>query len=201
MTGRSFQTMSFENEDDLYRLLYCAYWVGTGCDAPYEIFERTLRKNPKYLSQAIYQISHYNTLSRQFSVLTPVVEKDSDEEGSTPSFMGDIAAHLVVEGGLDARYVMRDMTIEDMLLFIKAIDNKQRQTAESQRMWTYISILPHVDKKKLKTPQNLIMFPWEVESRKQEAEKATEELKAEFEAFMRGGAPNLLKTETQKNGK
>jgi hypothetical protein len=103
--------------------------------------------------------------------------------------MGDIAARLIVMGGMDARYVMREMTVEDMLMFVKALDDKQRQEAESQRLWTYLSMLPHVDGKKLNTPQKLLMFPWEVETRVKEVQQVTAELKAEFESFMRSTTP------------
>lgn len=200
MTGRSFQSMNFDDEDDLHRLLYCAYLVGTGCCYSYDSFEKAIKTNRKHLSRAIRQISRYNSLTQQFSVLTPTAASTSDEDSSTLPFIGDIAARLVVDGGLDARYVMREMTIEDMLLFIKALDEKQRQAAESQRLWTYISILPHIDRKKLESPQKLIVFPWEAEVRKQEAKLAIEELKSEFESFMRGGTPDSLKTESQENG-
>jgi hypothetical protein len=54
-------------------------------------------------------------------------------------------------------------------------------------------MLPHVDGKKLDSPQKLMMFPWEVEKHKQEVKRVTDEARAEFEAFMRGGIPSAPK--------
>lgn len=201
MTGRSFQSIDFNCEDDIHKLLYCAYWVGTSREESYDSFVKTIKANPRHFTRAINQISQHNLLAQQFSALTPVMTGANHEDGAAPPFMGDVAARLVIAGGMDAHYVMRDMTIDDMLLFIKALDDKQRQEAESQRLWTYISILPHIDRKKLKSPQKLIVFPWETAARQQEAIQTIEELKTEFEAFMRGGTPDTLKTETQEDGK
>lgn len=191
LTGRSFQLMNYEDEGDLYKLLYCAYWVATGCEHSFEVFQKTVQQSPKFFNRAIKALTRYNTLASQFASMTPAVQiaDSSEKESQTPPFMGDIAARLIVMGGMDARYVMREMTVEDMLMFVRALDDKQRQEAESQRLWTYLSMLPHVDGKKLNTPQKLLMFPWEMETRVKEVQQVTAELKAEFESFMRSNTP------------
>ena len=193
LTGRSFQSMNFDDEGDLHRLLYCAYWVGTGCDSTFEIFTKTLSVNPRYYTRAMKELTRYNTLAAQFASLAPSVQAETEAEQGDSQFMSDVAARLVIVGGMDARYVMREMSVEDMLLFVKALDDKQRQEMESQRLWTYLAMLPHVDGKKLDSPQKLMMFPWEVEKHKQEVKRVTDEARAEFEAFMRGGIPSAPK--------
>ena len=82
--------------------------------------------------------------------------------------------------------MMQEMTIEDMTLFIKALNEKVRQEEESRRRWTYFSILPHVDGKKLSSPDKMMIFPWEAEQQKREAEKVLQDNKEKFERFMRG---------------
>lgn len=204
LTGRSFRAINLENEEDLCSLLYCAYCVGVGCTSSYEVFSKTMKSNSKLYRRAIKAFTHHNTLTQQFSALTPAMQKSSDNDTNSVqqlSFIGDIAARLVIAGGVDVHYVMRDMTVNDMLLFVKALDDRQRQESEAQRLWTYLSMLPHVDGKKLNTPQKLITFPWEIEERKQEIKRVKEEMYAEFESFMRGGNPASLETKEQDNGK
>ncbi len=192
LTGRSFQSINFENEDDLHRLLYCAYWVETGCITSYDTFAKTMKANPKQFRKALNNLTRYNSLTQQFSGLAPEAHEQTAEDTEMTghlSLISDVATRLIIVGGMDARYVMREMTINDMLLFVRALDDKQRQESESQRLWTYLSMLPHVDGKKLDTPQKLVTFPWEVEERKQELKRVKEELYAEFESFMRGDTP------------
>jgi hypothetical protein len=186
LTGRSFQQMNFEDVADLHRLLYCAYLIGQPNPATFEVFEQTLLGNPRLYKQAINHLSRYNTVSAQFASIKQQPTLTEETEPSAPMLLGDVAARLVVSGGLDAHYVMREMTIEDMLRYVKALDEKQRQQAESQRLWTYLSILPHIDKKKCPSPEKMLPFPWEVEALQEASMRVAEQMKDEFERFMRG---------------
>lgn len=186
LTGRSFQQMNFEDVADLHRLLYCAYLIGQPNPATFEVFEQTLLGNTRLYKQAINHLSRYNTVSAQFASIKQQPTLTEETEPSAPMLLGDVAARLVVSGGLDAHYVMREMTIEDMLRYVKALDEKQRQQAESQRLWTYLSILPHIDKKKCPSPEKMLPFPWEVEALQEASMRVAEQMKDEFERFMRG---------------
>lgn len=187
MTGRSFQRINFEDAADLHKLLYCAYIINRPFSTTFERFETALLSNKRLYKRAINQLSHYNSVSTQFSVLkqAPTIEPD-DDTVDAPIFLGDVTARLVIMGGMDARYVMREMSIEDMMRYVRALDEKQKQENEAARLWTYLSILPHVDKNKLPSPQRLITFPWETEAIRAEAERVAEASREEFEKFMRG---------------
>lgn len=179
--------MDFTSEDDLHRLLYCAHIVGKADDAPaYETFATAIRINKNVYAQAIAALVQYNNVAAQF---TQVLKKvDSEPSETTETTLGDAVARLVVVGGIDPHYAMREMSIEDMLLYVKALDDKQRQEAESSRLWTYIQVAPHIDQKKTPSPQKLYPFPWEVELMKAKAVEIAEQNKEEFEKFMRTGA-------------
>ena len=104
--------------------------------------------------------------------------KEEGEEGETP-YMGDLAA-LLITFGLDAHFVLYEMKLFEIGDYLKAIDEHKKEQMERDRLWTFYTILPHVDHKKLKKPQDLMPFPWE----KEEIEKeALEQLKKDEEMF------------------
>lgn len=178
--------MDFESPDDLCRLLYCARLVANPDEqATYEVFSTALHSNARFYKQAINSLMRYNSIVSQFASITQPAPSATKNETATSPTLGEAVARLIVVGGVDARFVMRDMSIADMLLLVKAIDDKQRQEAESARLWTYISVAPHIDQKKTPTPQKLYPFPWEVEQIKQKAIEVAESSMEEFEAFMR----------------
>ena len=187
LTGRAFQTMDFESPDDLCQLLYCARLVANPDEqATYEVFSTALHSNNRFYKQAITSLMRYNNVVSQFTSTTqPTTAAESDKDSASSPTLGEAVARLIVVGGVDARFVMRDMSIADMLLLVKAIDDKQRQEAESARLWTYISVAPHIDQKKTPNPQKLYPFPWEAEQIKQKAIEVAESSMEEFEAFMR----------------
>lgn len=186
LSGRSFQQMDFANVGDLHRLLYCAYIIDDPTPSTYEVFERALTSNQRLYKSAIGQLSRYSAVSAQFATIERSPSITDDATPDEPLMIGDVAARLVISGGLDAHYVMREMTMEDMLRYVRALDDKQRQEAEAQRLWAYLSILPHVDSRKLNSPAKLIAFPWEVAASKAEAIRIAEQSREEFEQFMRG---------------
>lgn len=196
LTKRSFTTIDFGSVEDLHRLLYCAYIVNGVTDIPtYDVFANAIEGNRRLYAQAIKDVVRYNDVVAQFSA-----QRQEDSASDTPQaenmMLGDVVARLVVAGGIDAHYAMREMSIEDMLLFVKALDDKQRQEAESQRLWAYISVAPHIDTKKTPSPQKLYPFPWEQEAMRKQAAELAASARAEFEDFMR----STPKTNT-KNGK
>lgn len=185
MTQRSFSTIDFGNEEDSQKLLYCSYILGV--DAPPSFSEFQLMLTNKRFSRMFVQaMERYNRFLAQFSAHKEQSATEEQEQ-SHDATIGDIAAKLIVSGGLDARFVMREMLIEDMPMFIKALEDKTRQEEESRRLWTYFSILPHIDSKKCPSPDKMLIFPWEQERQRAEAARVAEENKAEFEKFMRGG--------------
>lgn len=56
-----------------------------------------------------------------------------------------------------------------MPLFIAAYQTNRKELMESDRLWTYLTILPHVDGKKLPSARDLYPFPWEEEEMMEEA--------------------------------
>ena len=66
------------------------------------------------------------------------------------------------------------------------IEEKKKERYTMDRLWTYLGILPQLSKegaRKLKTPDKLFQFPWEVEDRKKKNDKEFDEIKDKMLAF------------------
>ena len=85
--------------------------------------------------------------------------------------MTDFATSLVIDYGMDAKYVMYEMDIWEIEEYFEAVNTHIRKEMELERFWTYIKILPHIDSKKCKSPEALVPFDWERETRKKKAEQ------------------------------
>lgn len=190
MTHRSFRTMDFADEGDNMRLIYCSYIVGQDNPPSYKEFEYLLTQK-RFRSKFTQAMTRYNNFLSQFTAQR--MTEGAGVEQNEDMTIGSIAARLIVSGGIDAQYVMREMSIEDMPIYIEALNDKIKREEESRRMWTYFNILPHIDSKKLKSPEKLVVFSWELERIQEEAKKIAEDSRAEFEAFMRG--EDTIKTE------
>lgn len=117
-------------------------------------------------------------VSDEMAYIDQFKEEVSDKEEKAP-YMGDLAA-LLITFGLDAHFVLYEMKLFEIGDYLKAIDEHKKEQMERDRLWTFYTILPHVDHKKLKKPQDLMPFPWE----KEEIEKeALEQLKKDEEMF------------------
>lgn len=185
MTHRSFRTMDFTDEQDNLRLIYCSYIVGLDFPPTYSEFQTLLSKK-RFMRAFSGAMNRYNKFLSQFMTQKKQVKHTEGVEGEDDITIGSIATRLIVSGGIDARFVMREMTLEDMPMYVEALNEKIRREEESRRHWTYYAILPHVDRTKLNTPEKLYVFPWEVEKIEAKAKRIAEECRAEFEAFMRG---------------
>lgn len=186
MTGRSFLHIDFSDERDMRRLMYCATVVCSPEPFTFEAFEKTL-ENERIATAAIRSISSYNAFVAQFSrkgALEGSVAATSAADNNIT--VGAIASKLIVSAGIDARFVMREMLVEDMPMYIEALNDKLRHEEESRRLWTFYTILPHVNGKKIKTPQKIHIFPWEAEEAERRAREEMVRNEADFRRFMSG---------------
>lgn len=180
MTGRSFSEVDFSNAEDVRRVQYCS--CVAYADEPFTFREFVaMLESRRLAASAARAVARYNDFVSQF---ISAKNAHADENGGriTLPNMGQIAARLIAHG-MDAHFVLDEMTVADLPLYLSAIDDIFKQQQESQRLWTFYSIMPHVDVKKLRSPQHLCRFPWE----KHDASEQERELaKKEFMDFMNG---------------
>lgn len=148
----------------------------------FEVFRQTL-SNKKVAREMVF------ALEKEISALAQFQKKDKecklDNQDTAPGRIGDIVATLIMSG-LDANYALNEMELCDLPMFIESYERKRKEEMESSRLWTFFSMLPHIDSKKMKNgAKDLITFPWEEEEAKHEAERAIEEDSERFENFMK----------------
>lgn len=122
-------------------------------------------------------------IKTEFEYIGQFNDKTEKTEDAVDISISDLASMMIVEG-INPDFVqnMRTTEIADLL---KAIDAKKKEQMEKDRFWTYLNILPHIDGKKLKSPENLITFPWEAEEKKKLSEAELEKSRAIFEKFIK----------------
>lgn len=121
-------------------------------------------------------------VSDEMAYIDQFKEEVSDKEEKAP-YMGDLAA-LLITFGLDAHFVLYEMKLFEIGDYIKAIDEHKKEQMERDRMNTFYSILPHVDHKKIKKPQDIYPFPWEMDQIEKDALEQLEKDKDMFNKFM-----------------
>lgn len=163
--SKPFTDIDYTNVEELTKLLYCTVLSNNPVLFTFEEFQ-AIAENEKQLSVMIKEIEKANLVLEQFSRGTTA--QNVENAGESP-YIKELVGMLVMSG-LDAHYVMNEMEISDIPIFVEAYEKKKREEMEASRLWTFLSIIPHIDTKKVKSPKDLMMFPWEEE----EAQKAAE---------------------------
>ena len=180
MSGKSFYDISGE---DVMLLIYCALIVNNDLSLTKAHFD-TIMKNEKIAREWINKCKSELDFIQQFE---KKVEK-KDEQDNTPSNtdkLTDVVNMLILQHNLDINYVMYEMRLWEIAPLIKTLDEKVKADMAEKRFWTYLTICPHIDSKKVKSPEDLLPFPWEKEDKKQNALKFMDEHKTGINAFFK----------------
>jgi len=176
LLGKPFGKFNLDDTEEWLVLAYGMVIANNPETFTLETFKK-LTANKKVWQDMMKQIKTEFEYIGQFNDKTEKTEEAGDIS------ISDLAATMIVEGiNPDFVHGMRTTEIADIL---KAIDAKKKEQMEKDRFWTYLNILPHVDGKKLKSPENLITFPWEAEAKKKLSEAELEKSKAIFEKFIK----------------
>ena len=175
LLGKPFGKFDMSNEEDAMAVTYGMVAANNEETLTRAMFGKIL-ENKKIRTELTRQVKREFDYIGQFGT-------DEQTEGETDTSITDIAVMMIM-AGMDANFVY-DLRTTDIADFLKGIDAKKKEQMESDRFWTYLKILPHVDGKKMKGPENLITFPWEAEQKKKQTEEEFERGKAIFEKFIK----------------
>ena len=182
MLGKPFTDFDYTDREELTRLLYCSVLANDKERMAYGTFLE-VAGNEKQLSAMLSEMELENVLLVQF---TDTVDK-GEAGGSGDGYrMRDLASDLIVSGGLDPHYVMDELEISDIPALVRALDRRKREGMESQRLWTFLAVAPHIDTRKIRTVRDFYVFPWEVEERERKAAEEMDRNKGMFDRFMSG---------------
>ena len=185
VAGKPFSEMNLFDDKDTEVLLYAMLSANNDEVFSFEAFQKLI-KNKKHKKELLRKVSEVFSVIRQFDSSKEIQKAENSGNVENVS-ISDIAALLIVRGGVSANYVMSEMDLYEMNALMKAIEEEKRQNMEEKRLWTYLSILPHIDGKKIKSANDFYSFPWEVEEDKASAEKDIELNADKLEAFLNSG--------------
>lgn len=179
LTGKSFYE---SNEDDALIIMYCCFVSSNDVGVTYKAFEYFIEDKDvqnwltrEYLKEVRYLQQDFNPTG---DVTTPEEEKKDNKDGATKAT--DVAAVLIIQGGLDPHYVYDEMRVWEIPHYYTVMENMKKEEYERERFFTYLSISPHIDTKKCKSPEDLTKFPWEKTSK----EKATDDLQSKQDMIL-----------------
>ncbi|MHB9056206.1 MAG: hypothetical protein ACYC2P_08665 [Paludibacteraceae bacterium] len=172
---KSFGKFDLNSESDLQVITYAMVAANNDETLTMEMFGK-LNKNRKLWAEIVRQVRYEFEYMGQFN-------ETSEDHEETDLSITDLAVSMILNG-LDASFVY-DMRTTDISDFLKGIEEKKREQMEQDRFWTYLKILPHVDGKKLKSPEDLITFPWEAPEKQRLKDDEFERAKANFEKFIK----------------
>ncbi|MCS2404434.1 hypothetical protein NXY31_06030 [Bacteroides salyersiae] len=178
---KPFPLMDYANQEDVEVLLYTT----TICNSPgemftFEMFRQTLSNN-KITREMVMALKRETAVLAQFQEQR---QTEGDADTGSQSYIKDIVSTLIMTG-LDANYALNEMELCDLPMYIASHEQQKKENMESSRLWTFFTMLPHIDAKKMKNgARDLITFPWEEAEVKREAERAINKDSERFEKFM-----------------
>lgn len=176
--------MDYTNKEDVEVLLYTTSICNSeGALYAFDVFQKTLT-NKTVVRDLLLRLERETAVLQQFQKKQEIAGGYNSEDN--PEAISSIVSTLIM-AGLDARYALNEMELCDLPLYLEAYERKRKEEMESARMWTYLSMLPHIDARKMENgAKDLIRFPWE-----EAEEEADREIKAgeaeRFEEFMKKG--------------
>jgi hypothetical protein len=131
-TNKSFNEIDYTNTDDLLKLMYCIVLSNNPDVFTYEEFLELIKS--KKISKTIS-----DKLSTEIKLIDLFANKEVKEVTEEQPereviFIKDIAAILVVNVGLDINFVMNEMSINDISLYMEAYNKSVKQQMESSRL-------------------------------------------------------------------
>lgn len=192
LTGKSFLSYT---EEDLLDVLYAMFITSNDLRMSRKAFEILLedKKVAKWMGDEYIRQSEFNGQLKFYN--QDVEDKPgevSDEDRQTS--ISEVAGELIASG-IDPHYVMYEMELWEMQMYRNAIEEQNKTRLEEGRLWTWFTILPHLDKKsssKLKHPSDLLPFPWDKDVKEQKQK--------EFEKNASGAFAFLTKQNKKDDG-
>ena len=185
ITGKNFLKLSAE--EDILALVYCSLVVNNpNLMMTYKVFKTLItdKKVSKWIGTEYERISEFNAQIRVKEQTKPEnIKKENDEQDELS--MTDIASALIVRHGVDAHYVMYEMELWEIQPYFNAADIQRKSELITQRFWTYLTIAPNINTKKVKSPEELVPFEWE-EKKEEKIKKKLEKDTPAAVAFLLG---------------
>ena len=162
MADKSFYEM---NDEDLILLIYCSLVINNNQKITLSRFEMIL-KNEKIAKTLMRKCQEELDFITQMTNMENENKQEKKKNDNKVDRISSIINLLILYYNLDINYVMYDMRLWELSPLVKSMEEKTKADIIEKRFWAYINICPHIDSKKVKSPEDLIPFPWEKEEKK-----------------------------------
>lgn len=170
-------------------LLYCMLVANNDYNETYEDTVTYLFKNESLMKDLGERLEKQMKFQAQFK--SPFNEEEINLSDKTDKvsnekqvFITQMIPILVVDCGLDINYVLNEMQYTDIDLYIKYKDDKERTKLEEKRLFTYLTVLPHIDSKKCPI-EKFLLFQWEEKEKKEKGLKEIETNQHKLQEFLK----------------
>lgn len=158
LLGRSI----FADEPDGATLIYCttpeAYTRYT-----LEEWSRTTLGASAFMAKEAQELARELASLQQYS--QELTNSQPTANSQQPRALTDVVTELLTEGVVPADYLLERAELWELTIYIDATQRKRQQRLERERLWSYMGLLPHIDSKQIKRPEDLIPFAWDEEAR------------------------------------
>lgn len=168
-TGRSFYQLE-QTLEDLGVLIYCVLLAH-----PENQANKTYEDSKEFITQHFAEyavlLEKQTLVTNQFVGKLAHLVEDTTQDSSTaepvePIFITKILPMLTQGCNLDIHYVLDEMNLDDIDMYVEYYVNEERKKMVETRSWVYLLIAPHIDSKKIKGPEDLMEFSWEKDAKK-----------------------------------
>lgn len=170
-------------------LLYCMLVANNDYNESYEDTVKYLFNDERLMKELGERLEKQMKFQSQFK--SPFKEEEinlSDKSNDTSNdkqvFITQMIPILVVDCGLDINYVLNEMQYTDIDLYIRYKDDKERTKLEEKRLFTYLTVLPHIDSKKCPI-EKFLPFQWEEKEKKEKGLKEIEMNQHKLQEFLK----------------
>lgn len=161
LLGRSI----FAEEPDGATLIYCT--------TPEAYTRYTLEEwSRTTLGASAFMAEEARELARELSALQQYSKVEARDEGlevrdekSEVRTLTDVVTELLTESVVPADYLLERAELWELTIYIDATQRKRQQRLERERLWSYMGLLPHIDSKQIKRPEDLLPFAWDEDTR------------------------------------
>ena len=169
-------------------LLYCMIVANNDYKETYEDTLKYLFSNEDLIKQFSEKLNKEITFETQFK--SPfkeeeinLIETENNTQNEKQVFLTQMIPILVSDCGLDINYVLNEMSYTDIDTYIKYKDDKERTKLEEKRLFTYLTVLPHIDSKKCSI-EKFLPFEWEKVEKEKRGLKEIQENQHKLQDFL-----------------
>lgn len=190
LTKTAFQKFNGTIEQVL-PLLYCMIVANNDFKETYENTIKYLFSDEKFLKELSDRLEKLLKYEEQFNISVGNMTKEETADINTdkedkPIFISQLIPILVSDCNLDINYIMNEMSYIEIDSYINYRDTKYKSDLEEKRLFTYLTILPHIDSKKCSI-QQLLPFDWEIKQKKEQGLKTIKQDKHKLDEFIKSG--------------